>query len=110
MGALLRRAGRKKGLSGAVRRGQPSVFIGPGSPQVKAGSRGPERLGNGGEERIRTSVKAFALKRFSKPPPSATRPPLRDEAKSRRLSDRSPSRQGRQARQPIPRYTGACVF
>ena len=32
---------------------------------------------NGGGEGIRTPGRSFLLQRFSKPPPSATRPPLR---------------------------------
>ena len=34
---------------------------------------------NGGGEGIRTPGRSFLLQRFSKPPPSATRPPLRNK-------------------------------
>ena len=42
--------------------------------------------GVGGGDGIRTHVRGFPLKRFSKPPPSATRPPLRREGIRRPVS------------------------
>ena len=44
---------------------------------VEASRTAQEIKENGGEEGIRTPGKGFPLQRFSKPPPSATRPPLR---------------------------------